>query len=130
MPAVEKIRVDHLPSQFENRLLSANGSWQTIAWSLTSIPGGERFTAIGRNLTHEREAQAALADTQNFVRLALSVVGGVGVWTYDVRTGTFFCDKAISDLYGLDSERGIAGLKRSEFFSQTSSQKTRCHYGP
>ena len=117
MSKIARMRDDHLPARFENRLLGADGSWQTIAWSLTPVPGGERFTAVGRNLTHEREAEAALRDTQDFVRLALSAVGGVGVWTYDVATDTFFCDAAISALYGLDPERGAAGLKRAEFLA-------------
>ncbi len=117
MAAVEKMRIDHLPASFENRLRGADGAWKTIAWSLSPIPGGERFTAIGRNLTKEREAEAALNDTRDFVRLAINAVGGLGVWTYDVRTDVFVCDAAISALYGLDPERGAAGLKRAEFLA-------------
>lgn len=117
MAVVEKMRIDHLPARFVNRLRGADGAWKTIGWSLSPIPGGERFTAIGRNLTHEREAEAALHDTQDFVRLALNAVGGVGVWTYDVRTDVFVCDAAICTLYGLDPERGAAGFKRAEFLA-------------
>ncbi|RYE41352.1 MAG: PAS domain S-box protein, partial [Hyphomicrobiales bacterium] len=84
MKAVAAMRADHLPTRFENRLRGHDGSWHVIAWSLSPMADGKRFTAIGRDRTYERDAETELRDTQDFARLALSAVGGVGVWTYDV----------------------------------------------
>ena len=56
-----------------------------------------------------------LRDSEDFARLALSAVGGVGVWTYDVASDRFTCDAAISELYGIDPVRGAAGVTREEF---------------
>lgn len=117
MMAVAAMRADHLPTRLENRLRGHDGSWHVIAWSLSPMPGGVRFTAIGRDRTHERKAETELRDTQDFVRLALSAVGGVGVWTYNVLSDTFVCDAAIAVLYGLDPNRGAQGFKRAEFLA-------------
>jgi hypothetical protein len=57
----------------------------------------------------------ALRDSEDFTRLALGVTGGVGVWSYLVASDHFFCDAAISELYGLDAERAVRGIPRSEF---------------
>ena len=117
---VAAMRVTQQPVRFENRILAADGSWHSIAWMLSPEPGGRRFNGIGRDVTAERTAAATLRDTEDFARLALSAVGGVGVWTYDVASDVFTCDAAISALYGLDPERGAAGLKRSEFLANVT----------
>ncbi len=61
------------------------------------------------------ERTRALKDSEDFARLALSAVSGVGVWTYDVATDKFTIDAAISKLYGHDPEAGAAGLSPAEF---------------
>ena len=48
------------------------------------------------------ERTRALRDSEDFTRLALTAVGGVGVWTYDVPSDRFVCDRAIAALYALD----------------------------
>ena len=58
-----------------------------------------------------------LRDSMDFARLALTAVGGVGVWTYDIASDRFFCDAAISALYDLDPEQGAAGLKSQDFLA-------------
>ena len=73
--------------------------------------------AVGRDFTQEREQAEALRDQQDFARLALSAVGGVGVWTYDVASDRFTCDGAIAELYALDPERAAAGILRAEFLA-------------
>ena len=64
-----------------------------------------------------RERTRDLHDSQDFARLALSSVGGVGAWTYDVASDRFFCSPAISELYGLDPARGTAGIERAAFLA-------------
>jgi PAS domain S-box-containing protein len=63
------------------------------------------------------ERSRALQEASQFTRLALTAVGGVGVWTYDVATNRFFCDAAIAELYGLDPEEAAAGTGPETFFS-------------
>jgi len=64
-----------------------------------------------------QERTKALQDSQDFSRLALSAVNGVGVWTYDALTNRFTCDAAISRLYGLDPKAGAAGLSSEDFLA-------------
>ncbi len=64
-----------------------------------------------------RQRTQALRDSEDFTRLALTAVGGVGVWTYRVDVDSFFCDAAISELYGLDPVRAAAGIKARDFLA-------------
>ena len=91
--------------RIENRYRHKDGSTRTISW--VAAPAGGIAYATGRDVTAEREMEARLHDEQDFARLALSAVGGVGVWTYDVASDCFFCDAAISALYALDPERAV-----------------------
>jgi len=106
--------------RIENRYRHKDGSTRTISW--VAAPAGGIAYATGRDVTAEREMEARLHDEQDFARLALSAVGGVGVWTYDVASDCFFCDAAISALYALDPERAAAGLPREEFLANVHSQ--------
>ena len=87
------------------------------ARKLSPAPDGDGLTGIGRDVTLEREREARLKDQQDFTRLALSSVGGVGVWTFDAASDRFFCDAAISELYGIDAEQAAAGISRTGFLA-------------
>ncbi len=63
------------------------------------------------------EREAVLKDTLDFTRLALSAVSGVGSWTFDIASDRFTCDGAISELYGIDAERGATGITASDFLA-------------
>ncbi|MGI4800030.1 MAG: PAS domain-containing protein [Janthinobacterium lividum] len=63
------------------------------------------------------ERTRALQNSEKFTRLALTAVGGVGVWTYDVATDRFSCDAAIADLYALDPAEAAAGINRADFLA-------------
>ena len=99
----------------ENRYRHKDGSTRWFSWVAASTQ--RIILTTGRHITAQREAEAALRDEQDFARLALAAVGGVGVWTYDIPADRFFCDAAISALYALDPERGAAGFLREEFFA-------------
>jgi PAS domain S-box-containing protein len=62
----------------------------------------------------EKQAQE-LHDSQDFARLALTAVGGVGVWTYDAVIDRFFYDESIATLYGIDPAQGPRGLSPAGF---------------
>jgi PAS domain S-box-containing protein len=106
--------------RIENRYRHKNGTVRSISW--VAAPAGNVAYATGRDVTAERDMEARLHDEQDFARLALSAVGGVGVWTYEVASDCFFCDAAISALYALDPERGAAGLPREEFLANVHPQ--------
>ena len=58
-----------------------------------------------------------LRDSMDFARLALSAVGGVGVWTFDVETDCFTCDENISRIYDIDPVQAAAGIERVAFLA-------------
>lgn len=58
-----------------------------------------------------------LHDSRDFARLALSAVGGVGVWTYEVDVDKFYFDAAIAELYDLSADDGRNGLARIDFLT-------------
>ncbi len=67
--------------------------------------------------TEQEELAAELSNQQDFSRLALSSVGGVGAWTYDIAQDRFYCSAAISELYGLDPAEGASGVSGARFLT-------------
>ncbi len=101
--------------RLENRYRHKDGSVRWISWA--AAPAGDMTYASGRDVTAQRAVEARLRDEQDFARLALTAVGGVGVWTYDIVADRFVCDAAIAKLYGLDPEQAAAGLPRAGFLA-------------
>ncbi|MHB8287234.1 MAG: PAS domain-containing protein, partial [Caulobacteraceae bacterium] len=99
----------------ENRYRHKDGSLRWISW--VAAPAGDVIYATGRDVTEQREQEQVLRDSQDFARLALSAVGGVGVWSFDVASDRFFFDAGIADLYALKVEDGEAGLLRADFLA-------------
>uniref|UniRef100_UPI00403A4757 hybrid sensor histidine kinase/response regulator n=1 Tax=unclassified Variovorax TaxID=663243 RepID=UPI00403A4757 len=64
-----------------------------------------------------QERTRALQDSEDFTRLALGATGGVGVWSYLVAVDKFYCDAAISELYGLDPAVAANGIPRAGFLA-------------
>ena len=100
---------------FEGRYRTRAGDYRLLSW--TAVPFEGRIYSVARDVTEERAREAALRDSQDFARLALQSVGGVGVWTYEVATDRFTCDAAISELYGLDAAEGASGIRRERFLA-------------
>ncbi|SDM89229.1 PAS domain S-box-containing protein [Methylobacterium phyllostachyos] len=98
---------------YEYRLRHKDGGYRWFSWTGTFENG--RLYGSGRDVTAHKEREAVLRDTQDFARLALSAVGGVGAWTYEVATDRFHYDANIAELYALDPARGASGVKRTEF---------------
>lgn len=76
-----------------------------------------RLHISARDITEEYRRDLALHDSKDFTRLAMSAVNGVGVWTYEVASDCFFCDEAVSALYGVDPVEAAAGIKRERFLA-------------
>jgi PAS domain S-box-containing protein len=100
---------------FEGRYRTQLGSYRLLSW--IASPSEGRIYSVARDVTEERAREAALRDSRDFARLALASVGGVGVWTYDPASDQFFCDAAISELYGLDPVEGAAGVPSERFLA-------------
>ena len=100
---------------FENRLRCRDGSHRLLSWS--GVPSEGMLYCVARDITVEREREIALRDSHDFARLALSAVGGVGVWTFNPAEDKFYCDAEIAELYGLDPQRCVGGVMRTEFLS-------------
>ncbi|WP_213776868.1 PAS domain-containing protein [Caballeronia sp. dw_276] len=117
MDALLKMRASGTPVQFQNRLIASDGTLRWVSWKLAPEPNNERMIGTGRDITEEMEREIALRDSMDFARLALSAVSGVGAWTYDVASDKFFCDEAISEVYGIDAKQAAKGIKREWFLA-------------
>jgi PAS domain S-box-containing protein len=73
--AVERLRQGETITRLEDRLRHADGSWRWIAWAL--VPGDDVFYGVGRDITAEKEAAAALEQAQAALRQSqkMEVVG-------------------------------------------------------
>lgn len=101
--------------RFENRFRTKAGDYRVFSW--TAVERDELLYCVARDVTAERAHAQELKDAQDFSRLALAAVGGVGVWTYDVQADRFHFDAAIAELYGLDVADGEVGLSRLDFLA-------------
>ncbi len=82
----------------------------------------DRAAAARRALTETLEQRVEertreLCEAQDFTRLALTSVGGVGAWNYDVAGGRYFCSATIADLYGVDDRQGAVGISQQDFLA-------------
>jgi PAS domain S-box-containing protein len=58
------------PTRFENRILSKDGVWKPIDWTVAPEPDGENFIAVGRDLTSDKAREAQLTEAQDALRQA------------------------------------------------------------
>jgi PAS domain S-box-containing protein len=98
---------------YEYRFRHRDGSYRWLSWTGAFDEG--KVHAAGRDLTDERRRDKALREAEEVRRLALNPVGGVGVWTADLRAGRYVADAGIAELYGLDPVRAAAGIPTGEF---------------
>jgi len=103
----------HIP--FEYRFRHKDGSYRWFAW--TGICSEGRVYAAGRDLPPERLHAKVMSDHEEFTRLALSSVGGVGAWSADLQHGRYVADVAIARLYGLDPVRAAGGVPTADFLA-------------
>ncbi len=99
--------------RFENRFRTRDGDYRTFSWTAVEEEG--RLYCTARDVTEIRARDRALRDSQDFARLALGAVGGVGIWHFDVASDRFFFDEGIAELYALDPASGPGGLLREDF---------------
>jgi len=105
---------------FVNRFRDVQGRYHSFSW--TAIAEQNLLYCVARDITGERSKERQLQDAQDFSRLALSAVGGVGVWTYEVEPDRFRYDAEIAELYGLDPALGVDGLSRKDFLANVLAE--------
>jgi len=101
---------------YEYRFRHKDGSYRWLAW--TGICSEGRVYATGRDLTAERLRDKVVNDHEEFTRLALNSVGGVGAWSADLVQGRYVADVAIANLYGIDPVRAAGGVPTAEFLAK------------
>jgi PAS domain S-box-containing protein len=57
-------------TRFENQILSSEGIWVPIGWTVSPEPGGKHFIAIGRDLSEDKARERELNDAQESLRQA------------------------------------------------------------
>jgi signal transduction histidine kinase len=58
------------PTRFENRILSAEGLWTPVGWTVSPEPGGKYFIAVGRDLREDKARERELVEAQESLRQA------------------------------------------------------------
>ena len=66
--ALSVMRQTNKPVRFENRLSAIDGTWKWLSWTLSPEPNGARLTGIGRDVTGQKDRQAALAAAEDALR--------------------------------------------------------------
>jgi PAS domain S-box-containing protein len=64
--ALDELAVNAAPRLFELRMLHRSGATRRVAWSAVAV--GDLLQAVGRDVTAEREAEAALRETEEALR--------------------------------------------------------------
>jgi PAS domain S-box-containing protein len=64
--ALRELAASPAPRLFEVRMVHRSGEVRTVAWS--AVGGDDLLQAVGRDVTAERQAQAALRDTEEALR--------------------------------------------------------------
>jgi PAS domain S-box-containing protein len=66
--ALEEMGRTGRPTRFENRILSKDGRWRPIGWTVAPEPDGVHFIAVGRDLTEDKAREQQLVAAQEALR--------------------------------------------------------------
>ena len=68
LEALEDMLATGEPTRFENCILSKDGRWMPIGWTVSPEPDGEHFIAIGRDLAEDKAREQQLVEAQEALR--------------------------------------------------------------
>jgi PAS domain S-box-containing protein len=92
---------------YEHPVLGTNGKIRWQQWvDHVILDGNGRISelqAVGRDITERKQAEAALRVSEERYALAVSA-GKVGVWDWDIRTGTIYLDPNLKALLGYEDD--------------------------
>ncbi len=66
--ALQEMGATGQPTRFENRILTKDGVWKPIGWTVSPEPDGVNFIAVGRDLADYKEREVVLLRTQEALR--------------------------------------------------------------
>ena len=92
------------PNSASAATMAAGTGWRCMAPSSSGIPRtgrGVRLAGVAQDLTERRNAEEALRDSEERLRLAQDA-GGVGSWEWTIATGALHWSESCHRLHGTD----------------------------
>jgi PAS domain S-box-containing protein len=89
---------------FDCKALGPNGATSDYSTTVSPIKEGDRvvaLTLIARDVTTQRATERALRESDEKLRLAIGATG-VGLWSWDFKTGTITWDGALCRIFGVE----------------------------
>jgi len=114
------------PTRFENRILSADGVWKPIGWTVAPEPDGVNFIAVGRDLTEDKAREAQLAQAQEALRQSqkMEAVGQLtGGIAHDFNNLLAGISGSLELLEKRLAEGRLTGVERYIDMAQTSARR-------
>jgi len=102
LPAIER---ETFPRHFENDILCHDGTRRTVSWANTVLrdPDGAvlGMASIGEDVTHRRQAEAALRLSEERFRLVAEATNDI-LWDWDLVTGQHWWSPNAKSKFGYD----------------------------
>jgi PAS domain S-box-containing protein len=103
------------PIRFTNEARSMSDRWFDVYAFRLGGPESRRLALLFNDVSEQKRAEQALAETQDRLRSALDA-GAVGTWTWDPRTEVTVTDAGMATFFGVPVEEAAAGTPRARFF--------------
>ncbi|MBI3131895.1 MAG: PAS domain-containing protein [Acidobacteria bacterium] len=87
---------------FVNRYQAKDGSYRWVQWTSRPVPEEARMYGIARDITALKEAELALQESEERLRLALRAAR-MGIWEWDSARGTVKITQGVTRLMELES---------------------------
>ncbi len=100
----EQVLREHLPLAVVEEAGEREGkrrAWQVVKFPLKGASGEDLVGGVAVDITRERQAEAALRESNHRLRLAVKA-GGHGLWDLDLRTGAARINEAYATMIGYD----------------------------
>ncbi len=104
---------------FEHRVLRADGQYRLC--SIRALPALDEnglvreWVGVHTDITEDRQTREALANTDERLRLALTVAHGIGTWDWDVVENRVYANEGFARIYGVDPAKAAVGVSLEEF---------------
>ncbi len=99
---------------FVNRYQTKEGTYRWLHWTSRPMPGEGLVFAIARDITAQKEAEQALQESEERLRLALRA-SRMGIWEWDSARGTVKITHGVERWMGLDA--GVHEWPLEQFIS-------------
>jgi len=113
-------------TRFENRILTVDGGYKPIGWTVAPEPDGANFIAVGRDLTDDKARERELLDTQEALRQSqkMEAVGQLtGGIAHDFNNLLAGIAGSLELIQKRIADKGMAGFDRHLGIAQASTQR-------